>query len=331
MIDRLNGLFDFILKLFSFVFFISILSGGLVLWVYLNKFGLEREITSLVGFTQILLMVSTYSFLVSINIISVFLIVPRIISYCRFSNELEWDSDPIKSYSVIVNYSVVFIFLLFFYICISMESINEYFPYLFFLVVIFLTCIFYHFYGGPKKVNFENKFKNFFVVFIAFAFAGILLVFSFLFLIKAVFFISPNESRQWFFLLLMFIIYSFFVSVASSYSNRIFYLPVFILSLFVVVFIFADRVVINIVSKLGVGAYKVSLVVERRSLLAIEFDENYKIEKTSDDSVLILRDVWVKLSLSDKYILSSTDISNDNYTIPKSAVLGEVNNRFLIN
>jgi hypothetical protein len=322
MLDKINVTLDVALKTLSLLFMICLFIGTSVTWGYLNKSGFGHEISSLISSPQILLTIALYSLIVSVSVIFIVLFVPVIIDFCEKSDDLKWAQQPNSRF--ILHYFLILSPLCLFMLAAWLGISGAYFNLMYVSISLLMACVFYKFYGGPENANIANKIKHFGVVIFALLIAFGMLLFSLLFFSKITLFLETNEFLQWMILLGIFLIYSGAVAMASSSSSYMLYAPVVLLSLVVLVIIFADTASTNIASRLGVGSYTSSYAVESKYLAAIKSDNSYAVEKTNDKNIVILRNVWVIAALPNKLILSANSSSLETYSIPASAILGEL-------
>jgi hypothetical protein len=195
----------------------------------------------------------------------------------------------------------------------------------FFSTCLLATIFYYKVNGGPELVNIKNEIRHFTLLLAAITIAYTFLLFSFIFFLKITEFLDKGEITQWLALLCILLIYSASAAFASSSSKLALYTPLIIISFVMLFILFADNGSTNVVSKLGVGSYTSSYSVNAKNLVAIKNNKSFKIEKTENDSVLILKDIWVVAALPNKVILSPSKTSLLKYSIPTNAILSEMN------
>jgi MFS family permease len=299
--------------------------GTIVIWNYLNKSGLDDVISPIISSPQILLTTAIYSLLVSTGVVFIVVLVPAIIRFCENFDELKWKEKPEKNRFTI--HFLLILLPLFLLMISGWLQISGKFIVLMYMSTGFLiSCIFYKAYNGPESINCKDKIKHFSVVLLGFFLILSMLFLTLLFFFKVTLFVEKNETLQWIILFAILLTYSATVALASSSSGYILYFPIVFLSFVILVFLFADTASTNIVSRLGIGGYITSYAVERKNLEAISSDNSYSIENTNNERIAILSDVWVKIVLPDKIILSAKSGSLETYSIPKSAILGELRN-----
>lgn len=325
MINKINTTLDVALKALSLLFTFCIFLGTTVTWSYLNKSGLGNEISSVISSPQVLLTIALYSVVVSVGVIWIVALVPAIVNFCKETTEVQWNnaSQPNRFF---IHFALILSPLALFMLSAWCNVRDGYFLLFYLSVCLLMTSFFYKMYGGPALNNTQNKIKNFGITYVALAAAYGLLLFSILFFLKVTQYLEENEILQWIILFVIFILYSSTVAIATSSSNFISYIPVVILSLVLLAILFADTASTNVVSRLGVGSYSSSYAIGAKNLAAINNNSSYKIEETENKDVLILRDVWVVAALPNKLILSPKKGELSTYSIPISAVLGEINN-----
>lgn len=322
MINRINSILDLTLKVLSLSFTFFIFIGVAVIWSYLIKSGIGNEISSVLASPQVLLTIAVYSILISVGVIFIFILVPIIINFCERTAEIQWAKNPQPNY-FILHFLLVFIPLTL-YMLFAWSNVRGGYiilPYL--LVCLLMTCIFYKAYGGPEITNWKNKIKNFFIVYYALALAYGLLVFSLIFFLQVTIYLGQSDLLQWSILLVIFIIYSLTVAIATSSPNFMSYTPIFFVSLLLLGLLFMDSVSTNVVSKLGVGSYISSYAIDANNIVLIGSDTAFEIEETESRDVLVLKNVWVVAALPNKLILRANKEEISTYSIPIIAVLGE--------
>ena len=323
MIDRVRDVMDVSLKGLSLLFAFCLFIGTLVAWRYLNASGLENEISSVMTSPHVLLMIAVYSLMMAGGIILIVVLVPLIVSYIDSGLEIQWQKSNPK-HKFFIHLLMVFLPLCGFLLLGVYGITGKTFSILFFVICVLMTFLFYVCYGGPLEDGGFNKFKNFGVVFFSLFIAYFLLLWVLVFFLKVAFFLEKAETLQWIFLFLTICIYSVLLAIATNKSSYVSYIPVAIVALFLVLILFTYTSSSNIASRLGLGGFTASYVVNERNIAAINGD--YDIEDTAYENVVILRNIWVVANLPNKLIFSTDKNMKSTYTIPTSAILGELKN-----
>src|SRR5690554_1536429 len=277
MIDSINSVLEFLIKSLSLLFTIFLFVGASVTWSYLDSSGVGNEISSVISSPQTLLTIAIYSILISVYIVSVVILVPASVDFCVRSPDISWAEDSSKV-RFKFHFSLIFFPLLVFFILAVVDFVNEYFIYIYFLMCLFMSFVFYFVYGGPLDAGLKYKVKNFVVVFLAISLAYALLIFS-IFLFSRITERFDDVYVQLIILFIALIFYSAFAAIATSYSGYVSYFPVVFVSLIVVFVIFSGTTSGNVVSRLGLGAYESSFAVDEKYVSAIKQGGHYNIEE----------------------------------------------------
>lgn len=324
MINKINAKMDSVVKGLSLLFTFCIFIGTIVIWVYFNSAGLSGEISSVLSSPQVLLMIALYSIFSSIGFFIIVILTPVIINFCEKGPEVEWNKSLVPLKAFFMRLVIVLLPLLVFLLAAWLGVKEKYFLYCYFFVCFLMAYLFYWFHGGPVSLKLRNKINNFSVVLFSLIIIYGLLVFCLNFFLEVTQFFVFNQEWQWLVLFLLIVVYSLVVAVADKNSSSLSYVPLVILSLIILVYLFASSGLDNIASKLGLGGFYSSYAVNVESIAAIE-EESYKFKKTESKNVVILKDVWVVANLPNKIIVSASQEFNTIYSLPRSAIIGEIN------
>ena len=336
MVKVWNERLELVLKVGTVFFVIGIFLGGLLIYAYLSKYGIETEFLSIVSSSNILFLVSLYSFFI-IAFFCLLFSFPILILWHFFSNaklnrkstflrnikkkdRAKVNSDgviaPLKAdlSIVIVNFNFIFIKVLMlnviFYVFYIFSDIDRYVIYfiiaLFFLIEFFSFYIVFSFnYGTFGKII--GWFVLLFVSVAIFAFISLILVFFIQYLSKIGF-----HDYVFGYLILFSVLYCLLV-LLSSLSKKI-YFTFLILFTYFLLMLFLTNDPVGVVKKIGLGGYYSDLVLDKeikgylknkmniKESLHIENDITSK--KNSDNKVL-LQGAYVIINFEDYLIVSN--------------------------
>lgn len=327
MRQELNITLDIALKTLSLLFILCVSVGTMVLWIYFNQVGIGAEVASALNTPQILLTIALYSMLVSVGIVAIVILPPKMINFCE-SKEFQWASiwlsDKRKK---LVFHSLLILIPLGVFLMALFLDIPEYSVVAIYVcLVVIAASLFYKIYGGPLIQTRENALKHWGTTMYVFFILLFILLFSLLFFFKTAAYFGNDGWIPWMILVVVMIAYSLSVGIASCTSGYVSYLPLTLISIAIVCILFIDSGAANIAARIGIGHFQSSLAIDAKSSAMLKDSNKFKIGITSNKEVVILMDAWVLASLPNKLILSNTPDGEYKYTIFTSALVGELGN-----
>lgn len=327
MIEQINNILELIIKSLSLLFSLFLSIGTIVIWMYLNKYDIGPEITELIGSPPLLLTIALTAISISIFMLVTFLFIPSTIRFCKNNPEFQWsNSTPNRSW--IFYFLIPSIPLLAITIAGAANVDSIYYGVGLFFIATLLTYLFYKIHNGPIASNNENivftKTKCIVLLFFSFSFICLIMIYMMLVLSKITMSAFNDSTMQWIIFISMSVGCSLFISYASYNNDYQSFMPIAIISLLSTLVLFNGDIPDKIASKLGIGSYTKSFSVEAKYLDGIPNPKEYQIEKTKNPEILIINKPWILADLPNKLIIKSSKSSSRKYTIPRSAVLSEI-------
>lgn len=326
MREKLNTTLDIALKALSLLFILCVSIGTIVLWIYFNQVGISGEVASALNTPQILFTIAIYSMLVSVGIVAIFILPPRMINYCE-GKDFQWASAwPSKMRKFAFHTFLVFLPLVVFLVALFLDASEYSILAVYAGLVILVASLFYKKYGGPLINTTENVRRHWGITVYVFFIMLSILLFSLLFIIKTVAYFGGDGWIPWLVLVVVVFLYSLSVGVASCTSGYIAYTPLTIISIVIVAVLFFDSGAANIAAKIGIGHFQTTLAVDAKSSAILKDSKKFKISPTSHNEVVLVEDAWILASLPNKLILSNTPDGEFKYTVFTSSLVGEIGN-----
>ncbi len=327
MFEKANSYLELIIKSLSLAFSTSLFFGAVIIWSYFDKVGLNSEVASIIGTPQVLILATTHSFLFAVGVVTITLLHPLVLNFLNDDKNLSWKN---KNDSFLVSFGITIAPFVLIVSSGVIGIVDKYFL-LFSISLIFLmSCVFYKYKGGPSNQEARSEIKIAeHLKFLSSAFVGFFLSYSLL-LISILFFISISTIYsdkpiiQWLVFSVLAIAYSSFVAIAKKGENYYSFAPLTAFSLIILSIIFVESARSTIISKIGLSGFKASYSVEKKYLDNIQDEFKPLITTHSSSKTSLIKDVWVIGNFPNKIILSPSSESTLTYTLPVSAILGEL-------
>jgi hypothetical protein len=321
--DRLNPIFEGVLKAVSFLSIFLMLIGLGMIYLYLAENDVVKYFGRFLSQTNLLLMVALNSLFTAMALLALFFYLPLSLIYMKSDDCFSWKRRSLPR-AVIFNATYAWIPMGIITLILWVNIRDVEWSLMLIGMAALNTYIYYKHRHGPDIDSLPQKLKHQFLLFIMMIIFCLVLFISFSFVVKMFSLKIEGDAYQWGALFAFVIVYGFIVGhVTTTRELKTPFWTAIAFSLALLVFIRGEWSAVAF-SGLRLGAYNASYLVDKQVVKLIPNISDYTVHHLDGEPYVVLHNVWTVLSVDDLVVIKSDRKSSSAYHIPVRFYIDEV-------
>ncbi len=321
--DRLNPIFEGVLKAISFLSIFLMLVGLGMIYFYLAENDVVKYFGKFLSQTNLLLMIAFNSLLTAMALLALFFYLPLSLIYMKNEDSFSWKvKSPPWVFLFNATYAWIPMGIVTFILWFNIRDVE--WSLMLFGMAALNTYIYYKHRRGPDVDSLPQKLKHQFLLFIMMIIFCLVLFISFSFIVKMFSSKIEGDAYQWSALFAFVTVYGFIVGhVTTTKELKTPFWIAIVFSLALLGFIRGEWSAVAF-SGLRLGAYNASYLVDKQVVKLVPNINDYTVRYFNGEPYVVLHNVWTVLSVDDLVVIKSDRKSSSAYHIPVRFYIDEV-------